>query len=304
MQKNKTREMLIKMYLDSLKEDKMPFHKSWNTLENRNGITNKRYRGENSLLLSLISENEKYSDPRWYTFLQIKNKGWKLKSAKNKGVPVEFWSCYDKIRKRKIEYSKYQEIIDEFPERKKDFSIIREVSYVYNAKYIEGLPEFKIDYQDKKIEIPKYISNIFHNLKISYKEEGNEAYYDVANDTITLPPSTRFEDKYSYYATQLHELSHASGSKNRLNRQIENKFGTEDYAREELIAEIGSSFLMSKLNIKVGSKHYNNHKCYIQSWIRILEYNPNELFKAINEANKVFDYLDKNSVIKIKDKER
>ena len=60
----------------------------------------------------------------------------------------------------------------------------------------------------------------------------------------------------------------------------------------------------NKLNIKVDSKHYNNHKCYIQSWIRILEDNPNELFKAINEANKVFDYLDKNSVIKIKDKER
>ena len=60
----------------------------------------------------------------------------------------------------------------------------------------------------------------------------------------------------------------------------------------------------SNLNVEVGKKNYDNHKGYIQFWIEILENNPNELFKAINEANKVYDYLDKNSIEKIKEKER
>ena len=60
---------------------------------NYNGISGKKYRGINELLLTAVAEEEKYSDPRWYTFLQIKSNGWKLKNAKGKGVPIEFWSC-------------------------------------------------------------------------------------------------------------------------------------------------------------------------------------------------------------------
>lgn len=116
-----------------------------------------------------------------------------------------------------------------------------------------------------------------------------------------LPPSSKFFDKYSYYATQLHELSHATGHSSRLNRNLNNQ-NKKDYAREELIAEISSSFLMQKLNVKVHEDDYNNHKSYIQSWILLLEDKPNELFKAVGEANKICDYLD--SKVKNKEKER
>ena len=96
-------------------------------------------------------------------------------------------------------------------------------------------------------------------------------------------------------------MSHATGHSDRLNRNlnIQNK---RDYAREELIAEISSSFLMQKLNVKVKEDDYNNHKSYIQSWIQLLEDKPNELFKAVGEANKICDYLD--SKVKNKEKER
>ena len=76
----------------------------------------------------------------------------------------------------------------------------------------------------------------------------------------------------------------------------------KDYAREELIAEISSSFLMQKFNIDVKAEHIDNHKSYIQSWIKLLEDKPQELFSAISESNKVFEYISDKS--KIRDRER
>ena len=89
----------------------------------------------------------------------------------------------------------------------------------------------------------------------------------------------------------------------RLNRQF-NIGDKKEYAREELIAEISSSFLMQKLNVDIKAEHYDNHKTYIQSWINILEDKPNELFRAINESNKVVDYIKDNSRNKEKIYER
>lgn len=113
-----------------------------------------------------------------------------------------------------------------------------------------------------------------------------------------MPEKNKFFDKYSYYATQLHELCHSTRHESRLNRfDINNK---QDYAREELIAEISSSFLMQKLDINPKIEDYNNHKAYIQSWIQILKDKPNELFKAINDSNKVCEYIED----KMRNKER
>ena len=163
--------------------------------------------------------------------------------------------------------------------------------------------EIKPNEKNNKNTIPTniYFKRLISKLHIEYIEEGDKAYYIPSKDTIVLPPSSKFFDKYSYYATQLHELSHATGHSDRLNRNlnIQNK---RDYAREELIAEISSSFLMQKLNVKVKEDDYNNHKSYIQSWIQLLEDKPNELFKAVGEANKICDYLD--SKVKNKEKER
>ena len=110
-----------------------------------------------------------------------------------------------------------------------------------------------------------------------------------------------FIDEYSYYATELHELCHSTGHESRLNRNLQTK-DKKEYAREELIAEISSSFLMQELNISSTAEHYDNHKAYIQSWISILKDKPNELFKAINESNKVTKFIGEQ--IKDKNKEK
>lgn len=294
----KTKEELIKMYLESLEENKIPWRQRWNSSLNKNGITNTTYKGINQLLLSYVSYKEHYEDNRWFTYVQIKDKGYKLKNSKGKGVPIEFWSVYDTKSKKKISFEEYNKIINSNPELKEQYKTFCNVTYVFNGSLVEGIKEIDKN-QNNNIQVNSYINKIINKLKVNYKEEGDKAFYNVKDDQVVLPKSNKFFDKYSYYATQLHELCHSTRHESRLNRfEIKDK---QDYAREELIAEISSSFLMQKLDINPKLEDYNNHKAYIQSWIQILKYKPNELFKAINEANKVCNYIEEK--IKVKEKE-
>ncbi len=294
----KTKEELIKMYLESLEENKIPWRQRWNSSLNKNGITNTTYKGINQLLLSYVSYKEHYEDNRWFTYVQIKDKGYKLKNSKGKGVPIEFWSVYDTKSKKKISFEEYNKIINSNPELKEQYKTFCNVTYVFNGSLVEGIKEIDKN-QNNNIQVNSYINKIINKLKVNYKEEGDKSFYNVKDDQVVLPESNKFFDKYSYYATQLHELCHSTRHESRLNRfEIKDK---QDYAREELIAEISSSFLMQKLDINPKSKDYNNHKAYIQSWIQILKDKPNELFKAINEANKVCNYIEEK--IKVKEKE-
>ena len=288
------------MYIDSLKEGKIPWRERWVSSLNVNGISDKEYKGINQLLLSYVTYKEQYNDNRWFTYYQIKQKGYKLKDAKGKGIPVEFYSVYDIKNKKKVDFADYERLVNERPETKVNYRLICNTSYVFNASLIEGVPEQDKYPYDKSIPANNFIKKIISKLGVKYSERGNEAYYSPTTDEIVLPESKKFYDEYSYYATQLHEISHSTGSKDRLNRNIDFK-DKKSYAREELVAEISSSFLMAKLGIVPESEDYNNHKSYIQSWISILEDKPNELFKAINESNKVYDYI--NDLVKVKDKE-
>ena len=300
MKISKTKEELVNMYIDSLKDGKIPWRERWVSSLNVNGISDKEYKGINQLLLSYVTYKEQYNDNRWFTYYQIKQKGYKLKDAKGKGIPVEFYSVYDIKNKKKIDFADYERLVNERPETKVNYRLICNTSYVFNASLIEGVPEQDKYPYDKSIPTNNYIKKIISKLGVKYSERGNEAYYSPTTDEIVLPESKKFYDEYSYYATQLHEISHSTGSKDRLNRNIDFK-DKKSYAREELVAEISSSFLMAKLGIIPETEDYNNHKSYIQSWISILEDKPNELFKAINESNKVYDYI--NDLVKIKDKE-
>ena len=147
---NKTREELVKMYVDSLKEGNIPWRQRWVSSLNINGLTHQEYRGVNQLLLSFVTYKEKYNDNRWMTYKQIKDKGYKLKEAKGKGVPVEFWSAYDIKNKQKISISDYENIIRNKPEVKDDYKLFCNTSYVFNGSLIDGLPQKDMYPYDKE----------------------------------------------------------------------------------------------------------------------------------------------------------
>lgn len=296
----KTRNELVNMYIKSLEEGEIPWEKMWTTSIPYNPVSGTVYKGMNNLLLSFIAVQRGYEDPRWCTFLHVQKKNWKLVGAKGMGITVEFACMYNKKEKKTYSFEDYEKIIAENPEREEEFKRSFSHSTLYNAKHIEGIPELENQSKNKIID-NQFINNIISNLGVNYKELGDEAYYNIKEDEVVIPPSNKFKSSYSYYATQLHELAHSTGHQERLNRNMDGKFGSEEYAKEELRAEISSSFFMQKLGLEYDDRHLQNHKAYVKNWLDILKSKPQELFFAISDANKIVGYLEDKSLIKEKD---
>ncbi len=302
---NKARQNLIDMYVKSLEEGEIPWEKMWKTRQPYNAITKKKYRGINNLALSFIAMKRGYKDVRWCTYNQMKKHKWTFKdNAQGKGICIEYWSRYNIKEKKTYSFKEYEKIIKEEPERKEDFKLITKCTTVFNADLIDGIPKDLSQEETKEqIKTSEFIDNIIKNIDVKYLEEGEEAFYDLKDDCVVIPPSNLFKNEYSYYATQLHELSHSTGNKKRLNRDLTGTFGSVEYAKEELRAEISSSFLMQELGLEYDEKHLQNHKAYIQNWLQIIKDKPNELFKAISDSDKIVNYLGENSRQKDKDLE-
>ncbi len=116
----------------------------------------------------------------------------------------------------------------------------------------------------------------------------NEACYNYVNDVIFLPESNQFKGTVPYYETALHELAHWTGHKSRLDRSPKNVFGSDEYAKEELVAELCSAFLCADLGF---SMSITNSAAYIQDWIRVLKADSRYIFKAIRGAEDAAKYI-------------
>lgn len=296
----KTREDLIEMFINSLEEGNIPWQQMWKTSAPENGITGIKYKGINNLYLTLIAQKRGYQDNRWITFNQMAKNQWKfIKPAKGQGILVEWWTMKNKKTNKIISFEEYRKIIEEDPNREKEFKMSKMNYIVYNGDLIDGLVNNKVEQKEEVIS-NNYVNNIIDNLGVGYKEEGEEAYYNPTKDEVVLPPSNIFKTSNSFYATQLHELAHSTGHESRLKRNIKNSFGSEEYAKEELRAEISSAFLMQKFHLEEDKRHLNNHKSYVKNWLEILKNDPKELFAAITDANKIVEYLEENSIKKEK----
>lgn len=309
--KDKSKQMLVDMYLNSLKKDEIPWQRGWKKLgAQRNMSTGRKYRGMNALLLTLVSEARGYSDNRWMTFNQIteyreKNgiSGNYFKTvAKGQSIPityygVKFYNPETKKYGKGMTFEKAKELILSGDELRENMRITVLGTYnMFNCSIVNGV-EPPLALQQAPIEHSEYITAIINGLGVNYKEEGDRAYYSPKTDTVVLPPSAMFTSKQSYYATQLHELSHSTGHPTRLNRDLNHFFGTEEYALEELNAEIASSFLCADLGLEEVIHEFEsapgaalNHAAYIQNWIQVLENNPEALFKAISTAQKIEEH--------------
>lgn len=143
-------------------------------------------------------------------------------------------------------------------------------------------------------------------VDIIEKEGNDRGYYDILSDKIVIPQRGQFKNREHYTATVLHELSHATGSENRLNRDMQNKFGTKKYGFEELVAEISSSFMSEYISDSLNEDILSNHKAYVKSWIENIREDKDFLFKAIKEADKASDYMIEKGELReyLKDREK
>lgn len=295
MKLNKMREEMINSFIDCLKKDTIPWHRSWSATERPyNAVTNTAYHGANSLWLSYNQFAREFEDPRWCTFKQAQTQGWKIKPG-SKGTRVEFWSLYDTEEKRKLTQREAKQLSDELTleEFKNRVKPISNVYTVFNGEQIDGIPKYEEKtYELNTEELLQKRDTLLKNMNVDFSEGGDKAFYNPSRDRITLPEMNKFETEYDYMATLLHEAGHATGHISRLNRDMTGVFGSPEYAKEELRAEIASAFTAQELGLDYEqNEHMENHEAYVQNWIDVLENEPNELFAAIKDAEKISDYL-------------
>ncbi len=121
--------------------------------------------------------------------------------------------------------------------------------------------------------------------------EGNQAYYQPALDRIVLPLMKQFAETAEYYGTAFHEMVHSTGHDKRLNRLASTAhFGSEDYSKEELIAEIGSSALVYHCGMETKSS-FRNNTAYIQNWLQVLKNDKRFIVSASSKAEQAVKYI-------------
>lgn len=293
-QSNKCREQLAEMFLHCLEEEKLPWHAVWDTSPQQNAVSGKSYRGINAFTLTLAAWIRGCEDPRWCTFEQGKKAGWHLKKG-SKGVPIEFWSLMHCKTHQVVDFKTAQEAIQKGEALKEDYRYYCRVYHVFNGGDFEGIPEYRLENRNKPDlhQIRSHRDTLLRNMKVNFQGDGSSCYYSPQTDTITMPPEGAFHDTYGYVCSFLHEAGHATGHESRLNRT----FGTteEEYAIEELRAEIASAMTAQQLGIPLTAQqrqeHLDSHKAYVQSWGAAIRNAPQELFKAIQDAGKITDYL-------------
>lgn len=278
--------------IEKLKEGTAPWQKPWDSSNlpafelPYNAVTGNRYKGINTMSL-LIAE---YQDPRWMTFNQAASQDWRVKKGE-KGSLIQFVKLTDLSTKRD---EQGKQVLDELGKPLKvQVKLSKPIitnAWVFNAAQVDGLeplkrPEIASLGWDPLERAEQLITN--SGASIEHKS-GDRAFYSPLRDEITMPLREQFNAPDKYYATLLHELGHWTGHSSRLDRSIMNKFGTEDYAREELRAEIASLLIGQELRI---GHDPGQHTAYVESWIKMLTDTPFEIHAAAADAEKILGYL-------------
>ena len=297
------RKALVERVLENLEKGDGLWQQGWvNTGVPMSGITGKKYHGINNFYLTLVSIIRGYGDNRWVTYKQMEEKGWKFKTdeegnslGKGAGISIEFFELRDKETKQSFDRKTLDGMTADEKQEYMDKNVypVRKYYRVFNADLVDGIPE-----KAKREIDPNGINERAENVLTYWNDNeaqiiygGNQAFYRVSTDEIHLPNREDFLDMNEFYSTALHEIGHSTGHETRLNRKLENVFGTEDYAVEELKAEIASLFMEQDLEIQVSEKHIENNSRYIKSWHDKIAEDPNLLFTAISDADKISKYV-------------
>lgn len=280
------RKELVNKILTNMRKGYIWSPNAWSSkaLTPHNPVSGAYYLGGNRIRLMMAAIENNYQDPRWVTYKQAEKCGWSVKKGE-KSVLLEKW-IFEETKSIENDAGEIEKVEIELSKPK--------VSYfrVFNAEQIQGIPELKLSSDIKIADITTYIKNS-SQCKIVDSISGKACYYPKI-DQIELPPEWAFKSAESYLSVLIHEMSHSTGHPDRLNRSILNQFGTPDYAREELRAELGSAFMKANLELPLSSEQLQDHSNYLLSWIQVLEKDPNEFFRACRDAEQISDYLYNN----------
>jgi len=277
MSKDTIYELVTDKIVAALEAGTVPWRKPWNAGIAPRSVEGHVYRGINAFLLGL----EPYDSPFWITFNQAKKRGGTVRKGE-KSTLVVFW-------KRLVVWD-----TDEATGKKTRKMIPMLRFYrVFNLAQTEG------------VKVPKAVAE-FDAAKVAHEEHveaeaivkgypdapriefGAEAFYIPTLDRITVPPLSAYKVRDEYYSTLFHEIGHSTGHPDRLNRPIKNSFGSHDYGREELVAEMTAAFLCAEAGIQVT---FDNSAAYLASWIKTIKEDVRAVVVAAGAAQRATDHI-------------
>ena len=273
-----------------------PWQKHWKPGENRmpeNFSTGARYQGGNALQLMVKRTGRAYNDNRWGTYKQIKEAGGQVRKGE-RGTTVLVYKPPRRAEGTEATPGEVAADKPKNPDAEKTTRPMWKRYTVFNVEQADGLALPERAAPTPEWEALKNVENVIAANGVKIREvNGDRAYYNMAGDEIVLPERSQFKNAEGYYQTVLHEVGHSTGHPDRLNREslqqgIQDGFGSEAYAREELRAEISAMMSSDRLGVAYEPQHAT---AYVKGWVEVLKDDPKEIYKAAAEASRISDYV-------------
>lgn len=242
------------------------------------------YQGINIFLLWMAQMECKFSYSAWMTYKQAQALGGQVRKG-SKGTSIVFYKQLEKETGVRDDNGK--EIMEYIP-------VIKEFT-VFNLDQIDGIEKPAIkEHVGGGFEPIEWADQVLRASGLTIHESGTRAFYRKDTDEITMPERVRFSQAEDYYATALHELTHATGHKTRCDRQpYKTDVQNGAYAFEELVAELGASFCMAELGLN-GS--VQSHANYLNAWLTVLKEDKRAIFRAASQAQKAHEWIQQQMV--------
>ncbi|MBX3045204.1 MAG: DUF1738 domain-containing protein [Candidatus Kapabacteria bacterium] len=272
-------QKITDLIIEKLQKGVVPWQKTWKTAYPRNFVSNMEYKGINSLILGLSEFESNY----FITFKQCKDLGGTVKRDEHSSLVV-FWKPFVSFKENDIDQPTAY------------INFLLRYYYVFNISQC-NLPDKVLKNRNIISTNPKFteaetIINGYKNPpEISINNMIPNPRYLPRLDRVEIPSIENFHTSDDYYACLYHELAHSTGGKHRLCRKgiIDTiQFASENYSKEELIAEISSSYLC---NISGIQKTIDNHSAYIANWLQVLNNDNRMILIAASQASKACDYI-------------
>ena len=273
-------ELVTNRIIEKLENNIVPWEKPWSgTIDGAfNRVSKKPYSILNQMLL-------KY-DNEYASFKQWKDLGGHIRKGEKSEIVV-FWKMYPIKEKQ-----------DDGTEIIKTIPLLKYIN-VFHISQVDGVEPLKqkVTHDIEPIDKAEKILNDYwnrENITIEHVK-GDKAFYSPMFDKIQLPLFEQFKQSEEYYSTAFHESVHSTMKTSRCNRQEDRKgkvvsFGSEEYSKEELVAEVGSAQLMNMVGIET-TKSFRNSTAYIQSWLKVLRNDNKFIVSASSKAEKAVNYI-------------
>ena len=309
-QRKRTAEILV----NAIQNTNLPeWQRGYVFRKQYNPISETRYSKANMIHLMAASLENGWTDPRWVTFPQMKAENQKYIDAGldpiyvlkkgSKGSLIEFHQeCYkdpDTGKTIPTNRSSDNTNSNDVSEESRNTFWVHQYYKVFNAEQFEKFPPLEREMEDivRVEQRNKFIENIMENSEAPiHFDQVDKNYYIPSKDEIHLVARENWKAPELLYSTALHEIGHSTGHPSRLHRNLKGGKGSDDYAREELVAEFTSALLHGTYNLERAEQE--NNAAYIKGWSQQLLSDPNAFVYAIRDAEKAVQYIEENMLDK------